>query len=171
MPWKNGLGVTEQIAIFPENSAFPGESFHWRLSSATVQTAAPFSLFKGYDRWLTILSGEGLNLNGSPLGPLKPAHFSGEIPIQSELLSNAVTDLGLIYRRDKIAATMSYETISSARTLYFDRGTHLFYAVAGDLKINDTTVPIGDTLWMEGPFEATLGTSQRGHYIYIKLLS
>jgi environmental stress-induced protein Ves len=76
MPWKNGLGRTEQIEIFPEKSIFPGEDFLWRISSAKVQGASPFSQFPGCDRWLMVLGGQGLLLDGAPLFPEEPIHFS-----------------------------------------------------------------------------------------------
>jgi environmental stress-induced protein Ves len=169
MPWKNGQGETAQIAIYPDGSSFANNDFQWRLSSASVKTSTPFSLFNGYDRWLTILNGEGLELNGNKLGPLTPLHFSGEIPIRCELLGSEVIDLGLIYRRDKFSAQMSHETLSSAKTVFYDRGTHLFFCVSGELKVNDTLALPGDTITLEGPFEATLSPAQRAQYFYIRL--
>ena len=62
MTWKNGGGSTSQIQIFPQDADPAGESFLWRLSSAAVTDPGPFSLFKGYDRWLVILRGDGLVL-------------------------------------------------------------------------------------------------------------
>ncbi len=41
MPWKNGLGMTSQIDIFPAKAHFP-DGFLWRLSSATVKTSSAF---------------------------------------------------------------------------------------------------------------------------------
>ena len=34
MPWKNGAGVTTEIAVFPESAGL--DDFEWRLSMATV---------------------------------------------------------------------------------------------------------------------------------------
>jgi hypothetical protein len=171
MPWKNSQGITSQIAIYPETAVFPSDSFHWRLSSATVKNSGPFSLFPGCDRWLAVLSGDGMTMNGSKLGPLTPLHFSGEIPIHSELINGEVIDLGLIYRRDKFSAKMTLEQISSTKTSFFDRGTHLFYCIAGDLKINETHASVGDAIIIEGPFEATLSTKQTAKYFYIELMA
>jgi environmental stress-induced protein Ves len=169
MPWKNGLGNTLQIAIYPETASFPGDDFYWRLSSATVKSAGPFSMFPGCDRWLTILSKAGFVLNGSELSQLKPRHFSGEIPLRSELPEGEVTDLGLIYRRNKVRAQMSVEVLMSARTLFYDRGVYLFYCVAGDLKINEVTASPQETIQLTGPFEVTLSTTARAQYVLIQL--
>src|SRR5207253_10264439 len=97
MPWKNGLGMTEQIEIHPENAAFPGEDFLWRLSSAKIQGASPFSQFPGCDRCLMVLTGQGLLLEGAPLFPEEPLYFSGESLIHCALLGGEVTDLGVIF--------------------------------------------------------------------------
>jgi environmental stress-induced protein Ves len=69
MPWKNGLGITKQIRISPENSDFSKGDFHWRLSSAEITDKNTFSQFAGYNRRLTIISGAGLILNGQKLLP------------------------------------------------------------------------------------------------------
>ena len=55
MPWKNGGGSTTELAIFPEDAKL--DHFIWRLSTASVNTAGPFSHFSQIDRTLAILSG------------------------------------------------------------------------------------------------------------------
>ena len=59
-PWKNGGGVTRQIAIDPPGSGL--DDCGWRLSTAEVAQDGPFSRFDGVDRQLHILAGEGLDL-------------------------------------------------------------------------------------------------------------
>ena len=48
MPWKNGLGVTAQIAIHPPGATLA--DFTWRISSAEVRGSNPFSNFAGTPR-------------------------------------------------------------------------------------------------------------------------
>ena len=43
MPWKNGLGVTREMAVFPSGANLERGDFLWRLSSADVGTSGPFS--------------------------------------------------------------------------------------------------------------------------------
>ena len=73
MPWKNGGGVTTEIAVFPEAAGL--DDFEWRLSMATVATDGPFSLFAGVDRTLAVLDGEGivLSVDGMADATLTPA--------------------------------------------------------------------------------------------------
>ena len=52
MPWKNGGGVTSELARSPQ-----ADEFDWRLSVAEVATDGPFSQFPGIDRLLVLLSG------------------------------------------------------------------------------------------------------------------
>ena len=108
MPWKNGGGSTTELAIFPQAANL--DDFVWRLSTANVNTAGPFSSFIQIDRSLAILSGEGLILHSDSeqfasaslsltQGSL-PYRFSGETAIHAELVLGPVVDLNLMTRRD-----------------------------------------------------------------------
>ena len=55
VPWKNGGGVTREIAAWPPGSGF--DDFAWRVSMAEVREDGPFSNFAGVDRILTVLEG------------------------------------------------------------------------------------------------------------------
>ena len=116
MPWKNGQGVTSEIAIFPPMARFPDDEFTWRLSSATIKSANHFSQFKNCDRLLVVWKGDGLILNTSELLPLKPFHFSGTEPMDCRLLGGEVVDLGLIYRKDQVKAEMKVLTLTASHS-------------------------------------------------------
>lgn len=79
-PWKNGKGVTVELARAEANGALL-----WRLSMATVAEDGPFSLFPGIDRNLTVLSGPGFRLTGEGLAldcrPLIPVAFPGDVAV------------------------------------------------------------------------------------------
>jgi hypothetical protein len=171
MPWKNGHGTTEQIEIFPENSSFPeGEDFLWRISSAKVQGATPFSQFPGCDRWLTVLRGQGLLLDGGPLLPDEPIHFSGETPLHCALLGGEVTDLGIIYRRDKIRAEMFVNEFPEDQQLDLPKGIHFIYCSDESLKVTDHVLEAGDSLRIEGPAKIMIQSSFGGKFKYIHIL-
>ncbi len=61
MPWKNGGGVTVEIAIHPAGASV--DDFDWRVSMATVASDGPFSIFSGIDRTLSVLEGDGIVLD------------------------------------------------------------------------------------------------------------
>lgn len=151
MPWKNGLGVTEQIDVaFPPaaEAPKPGHDYSWRLSSAMVEAANPFSLFPGYERILAVFDGDGLRLNETALTPLKPFAFSGDDTIACEPLGPPVKDLGLIYDRATHKATMVYDVVParSERTLQMVSQTNYIFVVKGALKTEDILVQSGETL-------------------------
>lgn len=103
MPWKNGGGETLELAIAPTGAGL--EDFAWRISSARVGAAGPFSTFAGVDRSLALLSGAGLRLQRGD-GWIEELHaggavaaFAGEEAITAELVDGAVGDLNLMTRR------------------------------------------------------------------------
>ena len=98
MPWKNGLGVTREIAREP----LEGE-FAWRLSMATVGELAGFSRFEGVTRVLAVVEGEALSLTVDGVTSQlhrggASARFSGEAAAAAEALGTPVTDLNLMTR-------------------------------------------------------------------------
>jgi len=50
MPWKNGLGVASEIAIFPPGLNFRVENFIFRISRTELTGSRHFSLFRSYER-------------------------------------------------------------------------------------------------------------------------
>lgn len=100
-PWKNGGGVTREIAVHPEGAGLDG--FVWRLSMAEVAADGPFSAFGGIDRTLTVIEGAGLALDfgggtvALPLG--QPLPFPGEAPVVARLAHGPITDLNVMTRR------------------------------------------------------------------------
>lgn len=171
MPWKNGLGSTAQIALYPPSADFASGDFLWRISSATVQSAGPFSQFPGFDRWLVVLSGEGLLLNGFPLLPLSPFHFSGDELIHSDLLNDPVTDLGIIYRRDRVHASMMLHDLQGPQTLTLTSGSHFLFCVQGPLMAENFNLESGDTLAIIAPKTLELKASGASptKYLHLKL--
>lgn len=47
--WKNGLGKTEEISIYPADKDFIKDDFFWRLSIHRLFANCNFSVFPGYD--------------------------------------------------------------------------------------------------------------------------
>ncbi len=69
-PWKNGGGITHEIARKDD-----GNGLLWRLSIAEVASDGPFSAFTGLSRILTVIDGAGLWLD-TPHGRLDALHSS-----------------------------------------------------------------------------------------------
>ena len=117
MPWKNGGGITREVAVFPETG-----DFLWRLSLATVAADGPFSAFPGVDRTLTVLEGPGIELAvagmaPARLGPRAPFAFPGDVAASARLLGGAITDFNVMTRRDRLAHRVEACRADAAETL------------------------------------------------------
>ena len=93
-PWKNGGGVTHEIARSDKN----GEA-EWRISLATIDRDGPFSDFTGYDRTIVPLDGAGFELSFDDGGAVVldrrgvPFRFAGEKKVFCRLLDGRSRDL------------------------------------------------------------------------------
>ena len=107
MPWKNGGGVTHQVAVSPEGASLDG--IEWRISLARVSADGPFSIFEGIDRALLVLRGS-LALRVGHQEPrvlragMPPMYFRGEDDAQATVLDGPVTDLNVMTRRGRCCA-------------------------------------------------------------------
>lgn len=107
VPWKNGGGVTREIAAWPEGAG-TGD-FAWRVSLAEVAADGPFSAFPGVERTLTLAEGAGMHLtvDGAPRTlseRLVPRDFPGDVPTDCRLLAGPVVNFNVMYRRDGVRA-------------------------------------------------------------------
>ena len=110
VPWKNSGGVTSEIAAFPEGSST--ENFGWRISTAQVETAGPFSDFGSVYRSLTVLEGRlalqfAQNNRELILGPGQSISFAGDAAVTGIPLGGPVRDLNVMVRRGEWQASVS----------------------------------------------------------------
>mgnify|MGYP001336703773 CR=1 FL=1 len=150
MPWKNGLGSTQEIDIVPSHTDFTKGEFQWRLSSAVIKTANTFSPFPGYDRLLIVLSGQGLKLNGSILSPLSVHAFSGEDEVECTLVEGDVVDMGIIYKRDQYRCDMQVITVNQNTKLFFGDGVHYIKGISEGITIDGIRLNAEEVLKIEG---------------------
>jgi environmental stress-induced protein Ves len=96
IPWKNGGGVTREIAASQERGELA-----WRLSMADVDSDGPFSRFEGLTRILTVIEGNGMDLisAGKTQEALNglPVRFDGALNIESKLRDGPLRDLNLMF--------------------------------------------------------------------------
>lgn len=126
-PWKNGGGVTHDIAVSPED-ADDGD-FLWRASVATIAAPGPFSLFPGVDRALMLLRGRLIiDVGGGSAQALEPGApallFSGEAPVQARPAGEACQVLNIMARRGGVSIALNRWT--KARST--NAGTLLLFA-------------------------------------------
>ncbi|MGH8782581.1 HutD/Ves family protein [Paraburkholderia sp.] len=160
-PWKNGGGVTREIAAhIPalRSDRASLDAFVWRVSVADVASAGPFSQFDGVDRTLVLLSGAGMLLDESTgqgdrthalTQPLDVARFRGEAAIDARLVDGATRDFNLMVRRHAATGTLDVWRGATRRTLNAD--VALLYCATGvvTVTVGDATpvhLAAGDTL-------------------------
>lgn len=108
-PWRNGGGLTREIACVPPGAGLDG--FDWRISIARIDRSGPFSEFTGVDRQITLLDGAGVLLRpeGEPTAwrldqPGRPLAFAGECTLWADLLGGPCEDLNVMTRRTRSRA-------------------------------------------------------------------
>ncbi|HTE05579.1 MAG TPA: HutD family protein [Planctomycetota bacterium] len=113
VPWKNGRGVTEELALWPPGASWQRGDFDWRLSRAAVDEPGPFSAFPGLERVLVVTSGAGLRLRHGRAAPrarvalLQPYRFSGDWPTEATLVDGPVEDFSVLARRGVVRADVT----------------------------------------------------------------
>lgn len=143
MPWKNGGGVTYEVAVFPEGPRSL-DAFDWRVSMAQVAADGPFSLFPGIDRSLAIVAGEGITLriagrDAVTIGPhAPPVRFSGDQPATATLRAGAVIDLNVMTRRTQWRHDLTREVVAGDRLFASRTGITMVIVATGELRLGNT---------------------------------
>jgi environmental stress-induced protein Ves len=133
VPWKNGGGLTREVAVHPPASTLA--NFAWRVSLAEVRAGGPFSTFTGIDRQMAVLSGRlQLSIAGRKTLTLcadsDPVAFAGELPVSSEPLQSPVLDLNVMTRRAAFAARLRRCRARSTATVGLEADSTLLLALA-----------------------------------------
>jgi environmental stress-induced protein Ves len=149
MAWKNGQGVTREIAREPG----AGESFLWRLSIAEVSADGAFSLFPGCDRTITLIQGAGMELDFEE-APAKridrrfaPFDFAGDWHCRCRLIQGSIRDFNLMVDRSAVRAeTRALRLSEAAIEAEAADGRVLVYCGEGRISAGGFTAEAGDTL-------------------------
>lgn len=156
MPWKNGGGVTTEIAIAPAGATL--DNFDWRISTAQVDAAGPFSRFAGIDRSLAVIAGGRLTMHRAAgetvtLAPGEaPARFPGEVDVHATL-DAPLSDFNVMTRRDTWAHYAEAIALAAGERRRLPRQhpgmQWLVYCVHGALSIGADDVPQGAAAWVD----------------------
>jgi len=151
IPWKNGLGITREIAVKPAGATM--DDFLWRVSIADVDTASPFSRFPGIDRTIVLLDGDGftMTLDGDRshalTTPCEPFAFAGEAQIEVALAGGATRDFNLMVRRGRAAGTV--DVLRGPATATFD-DVALLHVARGSVTVDGNPCTAGDSFIAPG---------------------
>ena len=118
-PWRNGDGVTRELASHPKAASAQDGAWDWRVSIADVSKAGDFSAFPGMERVLTVIDGELLLLtvdgDEHPLEKYRPFRFSGEAAAHGALPTGDIRDLNVIARTGSFKGFTSIIELSKKR--------------------------------------------------------
>jgi len=150
MPWKNGAGVTIEIAVFPENAQL--DDFLWRVSRAKVVQEGEFSHFSGIDRSLALLQGKGMRLRVNGVSQQLDTRqnilsFAGDVVTYAELMDGAISDLNLMSRR--ACCWHQLTRWSGAESYELPLETVLLYCAQGSGQIAGLTLHRDESLCFE----------------------
>jgi len=145
MPWKNGGGITRNIA-----RGMIADKAAWTISRADVAQDGPFSDFSGMMRVLTVVSGGGMTLdtpNGSlEAGLWQPTRFDGSWKIQSRLSNGPLTDLNLMFDPRLCDGDVLVQQGPLHQAIAGPaHGILAFHVLSGSPRVNATRLSTGDT--------------------------
>lgn len=165
VPWKNGLGITREIAVEPPGATM--DDFLWRVSIADVDTASPFSRFPGIDRTIVLLEGDGftMTLDGDRshalTTPCEPFAFDGEAQVEVSLAGGATRDFNLMVRRG--VAVGGVDVLHGPHTVHAS-DTVLVYIARGTALVDGVQCAQGDSAMAPRHVELDAGgTALRVH--------
>jgi environmental stress-induced protein Ves len=131
VPWKNGGGVTRELAQQQRNG-----QMSWRLSLAEISRDGPFSPFAGFARVHCVVDGAGHVLIGAgdrlEAQPLQPVVFDGEIALDCHLRDGPCSALNLIYNPQHIAVQAS---VLRSGDWQCGGGKQVLFVAAGSLDL------------------------------------
>jgi environmental stress-induced protein Ves len=173
-PWKNGGGVTREVAAWPPGSGF--EDFDWRVSMAEVRTDGPFSAFPGVDRTLAVLEGrlrltmeDGREVSLSP--ETAAVTFPGDAAVHAVVEDVPVLDLNLMSRRGKVGARLTRLDVLLPQVVGPLAATALVIAASGSLRVVNSEaaydLDLHDALLIEGRSEGLLIEASMASVAYV----
>ncbi|KAI8647153.1 hypothetical protein BD408DRAFT_408688 [Parasitella parasitica] len=181
--WKNGLGRTSEISIYPPEKDYRKDSFFWRLSENEIDADFNFPIMLGYECTNIILPNEHgtkstihLNHRGeeasTTVKPLFPYSWNAEWATSCKVTNAPVSSLQFLIKRDlgtaqfsidKIGQPISNESGETGRKLILGAFA-LVYVLDGHVRIGlDENSPqrhsrflsAGQTLYVERDEDAS----------------
>jgi len=170
VPWKNGGGITRNIAFGSCDGATA-----WRISRADVAENGAFSSFAGLVRVLTVVSDTGMELRypGGVLhaDPWVPVRFDGALDVESWLKDGPLTDLNLMFDPEFCEADVTVLRGSRCEALHPPvAGMTALHVLAGQPKLDTQGLGVGDTAFIDSAAVLDLGATDAVLVITLKYL-
>lgn len=118
-PWRNGGGITREVAVGSYGQADGGIA--WRVSVANVKRSGDFSPFPGADRILVLCSGSNMimDVDGRErvLQPMDMVRFAGDAETSAVLTEGGTVALNVMTRRGIAVADVSIGLVDRPRLI------------------------------------------------------
>lgn len=146
VPWKNGLGVSEQIAFGPSTADPPT----WRISVAPLKAGTiEFSPFPGVDRIFTVIGERGVTFSRTSghiaVEPWEPYPFDGEDPPRCTP-SGDTTALNVMVHRSQFGAAVEHADLHEAAVTTRRGEVTVLYVRSGSAAVNGISAVARDFL-------------------------
>lgn len=141
-PWKNGRGVTTDIAAAYKDGAKTRDwaDILWRFGRTPIYENGPYSDLSGFERTQVLVAGHGFTIH-TPDGAVHrdltrlfvPVRFDGATPLTGRLIDGPVETVNFLFRRDRFAGDLLAP--EPGAKLALRQGLHLIYAPAGEAAV------------------------------------
>jgi uncharacterized protein len=137
-PWKNGRGVTTDIAALyrPEAKSRDWSDMLWRFGRTPILENGPYSDLTGFERLQVLIAGDGFTIHtedGAVHRDLSrayaPVRYDGGTKLTGRLNGGPVETVNLLFRRDGYTGDLLAP--APGTRLALRAGTHLIYAPDG----------------------------------------
>jgi environmental stress-induced protein Ves len=139
VPWRNGRGMTHQIASSPRDAGY--DDLDWQVTRPEISADCPFSSLPGLDRQILLVNGSGLTLRiRSPQegiafdrridALLEPFAFRGDWEVECALDDGPVQVLNVMTRRGRAGARLEIIESGAAQPVEKPAGESLLVYVA-----------------------------------------
>jgi environmental stress-induced protein Ves len=168
-PWKNGGGVTLDIADAYEPGTVSGSwtGMIWRLGRTAIVAPGPFSDLTGFERLQMVVVGGGLVLETATAEidlrqPFRTVRYDGGTPIVSRLENGPVEVVNLI--ADRALCSIELGIAAAGDTTTLPAGTHLLYAPDDSIALTcdgkAASLAGGDALRIDADGECVLAIGE-----------
>lgn len=134
-PWKNGRGVTTDIAALyrPEAKGRDWSDMLWRFGRTPILESSPYSDLTGFERLQVLIAGAGFTIRTADgavhrdlTRPFVPVRYDGATPVTGRLIDGPVETVNFLYRRDGFMGDLIVPEPGAKMALR--AGTHVIYA-------------------------------------------
>jgi len=172
LPWRNGRGTTLELVRRDDAAG----ALLWRLSVADVVEPGPFSPLPGIDRVITLIDGDGFDLDFGgarppvSLRPFEPLAFSGDWSTAAIAVRGPSRDFNVMTARGRISAEveMARDGVPLAPLAYIFAARGGVAALAGGATVR---AGMGELIECRREDDVRLKIDEAGSALAVRILA